>query len=738
MRMINGENKMRKFFTLFFLTFSSMSLGWSATTDFSKLKTILNPNTGRPDYIINTASTSLSDLFGVSTRTVTGAQAADGDVITFNQWSTSGTWIPRTPTGGGGGGGGSGIKSFMDSAAGVSLSSMNMLSSQFIRTTQGSSATFVLNPASVTLQGNTISISSVDSGLQTLYGSFNSFTSTTQAISISTANLFNLLTASAVADSNFWRSANSTMSALSLSTAALQVSINAFANFGSSTNARIDHLYTWVPSTFALVNTATTSMQGNITALNTSTTAIANRPSVIVMNQSASRKGDASALDISGTAVTSFVCAGTTCTLVLDAGTGGSGTAVAGVIFNGSQMVTYSTLAVPGATIISGAGISSFTWTPQIFSTWTYFITFASTAQALDLAQNTTIYSLSIATANTFINLQSTAVSLSQNWTSTLSTWNAFATFASTTQTQVTALISTITSVGISTQNIQFVFAGFASTSDLRGNTFVNFRSTSDNLFNTVISTLMQVRTDTGTLLSQIVTLNSTMTFVRLATSTIENRLSTTTLIYNAGIALTAFVQGANITLTQSGSSLTIAGSAGGGSGPTPSIAIGTGTTRGSSIISSNTVATVIFSEQNFRTQLVDATTTFITLSTAPKTFSMVASFDGGGSALTASSSSVVIIPFESTITSFTILSPIQSGEVRARVMSASFANFPTFTNVCSANCPSISGATQKVTDSTLTGWNRNVTGGDIFMVSVDTAATSITSLTVQINMVRR
>jgi hypothetical protein len=192
-------------------------------------------------------------------------------------------------------------------------------------------------------------------------------------------------------------------------------------------------------------------------------------------------------------------------------------------------VVTYSTLAAPGATIISGAGISSFTWTPQIFSTWTYFITFASTVQALDLAQNTTIYSLSIATASTFLNLQSTGVSLSQNWMSTISTWNAFVTFGSTTQSQVSALISTMTAVGISTQNVQ----------------------------------------------SQITTLNSTMTVVRLATSTIETTLSQRTVIgYNGGSALsggniTAIIAGTNMTASQSGSTMTFNASASGGGNTT-------------------------------------------------------------------------------------------------------------------------------------------------------------------------
>lgn len=76
----------------------------NAITDFSKLTSILNPNTGRPDYINNTSSISIGMLFDVSTRAAT-----DGQVLTFTQWATSGSWIPKTPTGGQGGGGGGGV-----------------------------------------------------------------------------------------------------------------------------------------------------------------------------------------------------------------------------------------------------------------------------------------------------------------------------------------------------------------------------------------------------------------------------------------------------------------------------------------------------------------------------------------------------------------------------------------------------------------------------------------------------
>lgn len=68
------------------------------------------------------------------------------------------------------------------------------------------------------------------------------------------------------------------------------------------------------------------------------------------------------------------------------AGGAGGGGAGGGAIFNGVTMVAFSSIAAPGATITSGTGISSFTWTPQILSTWTFLqneiTAYTSTADA--------------------------------------------------------------------------------------------------------------------------------------------------------------------------------------------------------------------------------------------------------------------------------------------------------------------------------------------------------------------
>ena len=261
---------------------------------------------------------------------------------------------------------------------------------------------------------------------------------------------------------------------------------------------------------------------------------------------------------------------GSTLTIAATSGGGGGGGGVA--VQSGGSVVSVSTFLFPGGTITSdGLGASSVTFTPQILSTYTalaataaytskQFTSAFSSISAVGIStQNIQTFfagftSTSDARGNTFVNFRSTTDSALQNiYTSVNSTWNftntfmstsdargnTFVNFRSTTDTSLQAIYTSVNS----TWNFTNVFM---STSDSRGNTFVNFRSTSDNLFNTINSTMMAVRKDTATLAMEV---------------------STRTLVYNGGINITAFAQGANVTLSQSGSTLTIAGAAGGGGG---------------------------------------------------------------------------------------------------------------------------------------------------------------------------
>lgn len=164
---------------------------------------------------------------------------------------------------------------------------------------------------------------------------------------------------------------------------------------------------------------------------------------------------------------------------------GGGGAAIAGYLFVGNQTIAFSTLAFPGATIISdGIGGSSVTYTYTNFN--------STSAAAIDFLKGFT--STSDARGNLFVNFRSTTDAL----------FTTFANFRSTTDADLTFLkLFTSTSdargntfvnfrstsdvkfndVQLATTNIQNFFAGFTSTSNARDNTFVNFRSTTDALF---------------------------------------------------------------------------------------------------------------------------------------------------------------------------------------------------------------------------------------------------------------
>ena len=172
-----------------------------------------------------------------------------------------------------------------------------------------------------------------------------------------------------------------------------------------------------------------------------------------------------------------------------------------------------------------------------------------------------------------------------------------------------------------------------------------------------------------------------------------------------------------------------------GGGGGASSLAVGQGNTKLATIVSSPT-AIINLSSGTFNVNLTGGATAFIDLSSAAKTRVMCASFDGGGSAITASSATVFTIPYDAILDSVTIVAPIQSGEIRAIVKKLAFDSIPgTFASICGTDCPSLSGSTQIDRKNSLTGWDRNVKQNDTFMVVVATNATSITSLTMQMYM---
>jgi len=100
--------------------------------------------------------------------------------------------------------------------------------------------------------------------------------------------------------------------------------------------------------------------------------------------------------------------------------------------------------------------------------------------------------------------------------------------------------------------------------------------------------------------------------------------------------------------------------------------------------------------------------------------------FDGGGSTLTTGVKLDVVIPFNCTINSWTILAD-QSGSIVFDIWEDTYANYPPVVgdSIVAAAKPTISGAT-KATSSTLTGWTTSLSVGDTLRFNID----SVSSIT--------
>jgi hypothetical protein len=109
---------------------------------------------------------------------------------------------------------------------------------------------------------------------------------------------------------------------------------------------------------------------------------------------------------------------------------------------------------------------------------------------------------------------------------------------------------------------------------------------------------------------------------------------------------------------------------------------------------------------------------------------------DGGGSAISTGIKGDLRVPFACTITSVDMLANA-SGSIVVDIWKDTYANFPPTvadTIVASAK-PTISSAT-KSTDSTLTGWTKTVSAGDILRFNVD-SCTTIARCTLVLNVTR-
>lgn len=109
---------------------------------------------------------------------------------------------------------------------------------------------------------------------------------------------------------------------------------------------------------------------------------------------------------------------------------------------------------------------------------------------------------------------------------------------------------------------------------------------------------------------------------------------------------------------------------------------------------------------------------------------------DGGGDAITTGIKGFIEMPFAGTIASVTLLAD-QSGSVTIDIWKDTYANFPPTDadSITASAVPAISSAT-KSQDSTLTGWTKTFSKGDIIAFNVDSCAT-ITRVTVALKVTR-
>lgn len=106
---------------------------------------------------------------------------------------------------------------------------------------------------------------------------------------------------------------------------------------------------------------------------------------------------------------------------------------------------------------------------------------------------------------------------------------------------------------------------------------------------------------------------------------------------------------------------------------------------------------------------------------------------DGNGSLITTGSKGFRQIPFNCTITSWTVLND-QSGSVAFDIKKSTYSGFPTDSSIV-ASAPPTTSSTQKNTSSTLTGWTTTLLAGDILEFIVTGSPISVTRTTLSLNV---
>jgi hypothetical protein len=109
---------------------------------------------------------------------------------------------------------------------------------------------------------------------------------------------------------------------------------------------------------------------------------------------------------------------------------------------------------------------------------------------------------------------------------------------------------------------------------------------------------------------------------------------------------------------------------------------------------------------------------------------------DGGGAVLTVGVKGDLTIPFNCTITEWTLLAD-QTGSMVLDIWKDSYANYPpTIADVITASAKPTISASNKGQSSTLTGWTTTITAGDTLRFNVNSCST-ITRVTLSLKVYR-
>jgi len=129
-------------------------------------------------------------------------------------------------------------------------------------------------------------------------------------------------------------------------------------------------------------------------------------------------------------------------------------------------------------------------------------------------------------------------------------------------------------------------------------------------------------------------------------------------------------------------------------------------------------------------------TTDTITISSSTTTAGIGFLIDGGGSAITTGIKGDLQIPFNSTITSWSLMAD-QSGSAVGDIWKDTFANYPpTVADTITGSAKPTLTSQTSATSSTLTGWTTSITAGDTLRFNID-SSTTITRLTLSLNLTR-